>query len=321
MTSEIVERTLVLEAAPPLQRVEIIANEHSGSVGPGAAADAEAIALALGFTAHARAVEPHDLRAQLESAIATKPDLLVVIAGDGTANMAATLCGPDGPLLACLPGGTMNMLPRALYGSRDWKAALQAILSDGAVMPVSGGAVNGQPFHVAAILGNPALWAPAREAIRDGKFREALKRGVYAWRRAFQSKIHYTLDGDMHGKAEGLGLLCPIVSKGISNDTPALEAAAVNPPGMLAVLRLGLETLVLPFLSPMLGGDWRTSPYVRTSKCRTGHASGRRRVHAILDGEIVRLPKYVTISFTPVAFRALVAAGDKGRPEGGGAAI
>lgn len=319
--SATVERTTALRAAPLIHRVEIIANEHSGSVGPGAAAEAEAIARGFGVQANARAVEPHDLRTQLQAAIASKPDLLVVIAGDGTANMAATLCGPDGPLLACLPGGTMNMLPRALYGDRDWKTALHAILSDGAVMPVSGGAVNGQAFHVAAILGNPALWAPAREAIRDGKFREALKRAVYAWRRAFRSKIHYALDGDLHGRAEGLGLLCPIVSKGISNDTPALEAAAVNPPGMLAILRLGLETLVLPFLSPMLGGDWRTSPYVRTGECRTGHASGRRRVHAILDGEIVRLPKYVTISFTPVAFRALVAAGDRGHPEGGGAAI
>jgi diacylglycerol kinase family enzyme len=315
------EGTARLEPAPPLHHVEIIANEHSGSVGPGAAAEAAAIARTLGVAANARAVEPHDLRPQLEAAIASKPDLLVVIAGDGTANMAATLCGPDGPLLACLPGGTMNMLPRALYGGRDWKTALHAILSDGAVMPVSGGAVNGQPFHVAAILGNPALWAPAREAIRDGKLREALKRAAYAWRRAFRSKIHYALDGGMHGRAEGLGLLCPIVSKGISNDTPALEAAAVNPPGMFGILRLGLETLVLPFLSPMLGGDWRSSPYVRTAECRTGHASGRRRVHAILDGEIVRLPKYVAISFTPVAFRALVTAGDKGRPEGGDAAI
>ena len=315
------EEAARLRPAPMLRHVEIIANEHAGGVGPGAAAEAAAIVQALGVSCRANAAEPHDLRAQLEAAIASKPDLLVVIAGDGTANMAATLCGPDGPVLACLPGGTMNMLPRALYGGRDWKAALQAILSDGAIMPVCGGAVNGRPFYVAAILGNPALWAPAREAIRDGKFREALKRAVYAWRRAFRSKIHYALDGGMHGRAEGLGLLCPIVSKGISNDTPALEAAAVNPPGMFSILRLGLETLVLPFLSPMLGGDWRDSPYVRTAECRAGHVSGRRRVHAILDGEIVRFPKYVTISFTPVAFRALVVAGDKGRPEGGGAAI
>ncbi len=308
-----------LGPAPALRRVEIIANEQSGSVGPGAAAAAEAIARGLGVEARARAVAPRDLRAQLQAVVADKPDLLVVIAGDGTANMAATLCGPDGPLLACLPGGTMNMLPRALYGTRDWKTALSAILQDGAVMPVAGGEVNGQPFHVAAILGNPALWAPAREAIRDGKLHEAWRRAVYAWRRAFRSKLHYALDGDMRGKAEGVGLLCPLVSKGLDEHSPALEAAAVNPPGMLAVVRLGLESLVLPFLSPMLGGDWRANPFVKTGPVLQGHVSGRRRIHAILDGEIVRLPKYVTVRFVPVAFRALVVAADEGRPAGGAA--
>jgi diacylglycerol kinase family enzyme len=311
----------VLGVAPRLRRIQIIANEHSGSVGPGAAAEAESIAHGLGFDAEARAVAPHDLRAQLQAAVAVGPDLLVVIAGDGTANMAASLCGPDGPLLAPLAGGTMNMLPRALYGHRDWKSALRAILEDGAVMPVAGGDIDGNAFHVAAILGNPALWAPAREAIRDGKLREAVHRAVYAWRRAFRSKLHYALDGPMHGRAEGLGLLCPIVSQGISDDTLALEAAAANPPGMIGVLRLGVEALVLPSLSAAAGAGWRHSPYVRTGECTSGHASGRRHIHAVLDGEPIRLPKYVRIRFIPMAFRALVAASDKGRPEGGGASI
>lgn len=310
-----------LEPAPRLRRIEIVANEHSGSVGPGAAAEAEAIARDLGFEVHAAAVAPHDLRVQLQAAVDAGPDLLVVIAGDGTANTAASLCGPDGPLLAPLAGGTMNMLPRALYGQRDWKTALRAILEDGAVMPVAGGEVDGNAFHVAAILGNPALWAPAREAIREGKFGEAMQRALYAWKRAFRSKLHYALDGSMHGRAEGLGLLCPIVSQGISNDTPALEAVAANPPGMWAVLRLGVEALVLPSLSPGAGALWRHSPFVTTGQCTRGHASGRRQIHAVLDGEPIRLPRYVRISFNPVAFRALVVASDKGLPAGGGASI
>lgn len=310
-----------LEPAPPIRRIEIVANEHSGRVGAGAAEAAASIARDLGFDVNAQAVAPHALREQLAAALAGKPDLLVVIAGDGTANMAATLCGPNGPLLACLPGGTMNMLPRALYGDRDWRSALSAVLSDGAVMPVAAGQVNGVPFHVAAILGNPALWAPAREAIRQGRLHDAWKRSVYAWRRAFRSKIHYALGGDMHGKAEGLGLLCPLVSRAIGGEAPALEAAAVTPPGMFAVLRLGLDALVLPLLSPLLAGDWRANPFVKTAQCREGHASGRKHIHAILDGELVRLPKYVTIRFVPVSFRAMVVAADRGRPPGGGASL
>jgi diacylglycerol kinase family enzyme len=309
----------LLQPAPRLRRIEIIANEHSGSVGEGAAAQAEA--LARGLEVCARAVAPHDLRARLEEAVAAQPDLLVVIAGDGTANMAATLCGPTGPLLAPLAGGTMNMLPRALYGHRDWRSALRAVLEDGAVMPVAGGDVGGNMFHVAAILGNPALWAPAREAIREGRLREALRRALYAWKRAFRSKLHYTLDDVMRGRAEALGLLCPLVSQGISDDTPALEAAAANPPGMLGVLRLGVEALVLPALLPAAGAGWRHSPFVRTGQCTHGHASSRRHINAILDGEPIRLPKQVDIRFVPVAFRALVVASDGGRPPGGGPSI
>jgi diacylglycerol kinase family enzyme len=168
-------QTGTLERPSRLARIAIVANELSGSAGPGAAADAEAMARSLGFDdVQAKALDPGKLIEGLQEAVAAKPDLLIVIAGDGTANAAAELCGPGGPMVAPLPGGTMNMLPRALYGDRDWRTALHDILTDGRVRPVGGGEVDGRAFHVAAILGNPALWAPAREALRKGNLRKAL---------------------------------------------------------------------------------------------------------------------------------------------------
>src|ERR1700722_14013349 len=62
----------------------------------------------------------------VREAVASDPDLLLVLAGDGTARLAAELCGPDGPPLAPLPGGTLNMLPHALYGMTPWRVALEA---------------------------------------------------------------------------------------------------------------------------------------------------------------------------------------------------
>ena len=47
----------------------------------------------------------------------------VRLAGDGTARSVASKAKPDGPMIAPLPGGTMNMLPKALYGTGDWKLA------------------------------------------------------------------------------------------------------------------------------------------------------------------------------------------------------
>jgi diacylglycerol kinase family enzyme len=297
-----------------LGRIEIVANESSGSVGEGAAAEAQAIAEGLGYEVNARAILPHDLIASLKAAIAANPDLLVVIAGDGTANAAAELCGPDGPLLAPLAGGTMNMLPHALYGPQDWKSALHSILSDGRVRPVAGGEVEGHSFNVAAILGDPALWAPAREALRNGNIGKAIAYARYALRRTFSRKLRFTLDGAPHQKAEALALMCPLVSKGVPDDTPALEAVAIDPKSFGGVLRLGLHALLSPLIGPALGGDWRSDPAVTRGQCREGRAYARRHINAILDGEPIRLPKFVTIRFKPVAFRALVPAVDPHRP-------
>src|SRR5438105_416629 len=49
-------------------------------------------------------------------AAAHKPEVFVVLGGDGTIRTAAEACHRHGGYLIPLPGGTMNMLPRALYG-------------------------------------------------------------------------------------------------------------------------------------------------------------------------------------------------------------
>jgi diacylglycerol kinase family enzyme len=301
-------------ARPALSHIEIVANERSGGVGPGGAAEAEALVRALGFKATARVLDPDALTEGLKAALDARPDLLVVLGGDGTASAAAALTGPFGPLLAPLPGGTMNMLPHAIYGRRDWRSALRMILEDGCERPVGGGEVGGRRFYVAAVLGNPALWAPAREALRARQLWRAIDRALYAWRRCFRRKLRFSLDGAPHQKAEALALLCPLISRELPDDAGALEAAAIDPRSWGDVLRLGLEALLRPLIGPALGGDWRSDPTVTTGRCREGHAYARRHIHAIIDGEPVRLPRTVQIRFRPVAFRALAPAGDPHQP-------
>jgi diacylglycerol kinase family enzyme len=208
----------------------------------------------------------------------------------------------------------MNMLPHALYGRRDWKSALRMILEDGRERPVAGGEIDGRGFYVAAVLGDPALWAPAREALRAFRFWLAVDRAFYAWRRCFRRKLRFSLDGAPHRKAEALALLCPLISRELPDDAAALEAAAIDPRSWVEVLRLGLEALLRPLIGPVLGGDWRSDPAVTTGRCREGRAYARRRIHAIIDGEPVRLPRTVNIRFRPVAFRALAPAGDPHAP-------
>jgi len=278
-------------------RVEVVANIASGSVGKDAPAQAEAILAAHGVEGTVHAPAEGELNACLRAAIAAKPDAILVVAGDGTARAAAEMAGPDGPMIAPLPGGTMNMLPHALYGAIPWPEAMAACLTDGEARMISGGEINGRLFFVAAILGSPALWADAREAARAGRADLALMRAQRAIRRAFSSRLRYVLDGRPKGKTEALSLLCPLVSAELDANEQALEAAALDPSSALDIFRLGLNTMT---------GKWRDDPSVIVGRCRVGKVWAGGRIPAILDGEPVRLDDRVSIRFRPKAFRALV---------------
>jgi diacylglycerol kinase family enzyme len=110
---------------PRLAKVEVVANVASGGVGPDARAELERILGEFGITPHICTPTVGELIDCLRAGVDSGPDLLVVLAGDGTARAAAELAGPTGPLIAPLAGGTMNMLPHAVYGRRPWQEALR----------------------------------------------------------------------------------------------------------------------------------------------------------------------------------------------------
>lgn len=282
-----------------IRRVEVVVNPLSGSAGPDAVAEAERILTEAGVAGSVRVPGDGGVEACLRQALDAGPDLLAIVAGDGTARAAAEMAGADGPLVAPLPGGTMNMLPGALYGERDWKTALADILTDGVVKPVAGGEIEGQRFYVAAILGSPALWARARESAREGKLRLAILRARRAMRSAFSGRLRFSLDGAPRRKTEALVLMTPLVSKAMDETDGYLEAAALDPGNALEVFRLGFHAAQ---------GDWRSDPAVDAGRCKRGRAWAAGRIPAVLDGEPTILDAVSDFRFLPVAFRALVPA-------------
>jgi len=86
-----------------------------------------------------------------------KLEVLVVLGGDGTIRTAAETCAEKGPFLIPLPGRTMNMLPRALYGDVSWEDALKNALTAPSVKVLSGGRIADKHFFIAAIVRAPAL--------------------------------------------------------------------------------------------------------------------------------------------------------------------
>jgi len=278
-------------------RVEVVVNIASGSVGKDAPQQAEAILAAHGVTGSVHAPAEGELMTCLRAAMDRRPDAVLVVAGDGTARAAAEMAGPDGPMIAPLPGGTMNMLPRALYGDLAWPEAMAACLAQGEARMISGGEIDGHPFFVAAILGSPALWADAREAVRQGKVQLAVARAGRALRRAFSGRLRYVLDGRPKGKSEALTIMCPLVSTALDADERALEVAALDPTSALDIFRLGVSAVA---------GSWRDDPSVSVGRCRHGRVWAGGAIPALLDGEPVRLGDEAQIRFKSKAFRALV---------------
>jgi diacylglycerol kinase family enzyme len=92
-------------------------------------------------------------------------------------------CAETGPYLIPLPGGTMNMLPRALYGDVSWEDALKNTLTAPSAKVLSGGRITDKQFFIAAIVGAPALWAEPRESIREGDIVDAIQKGSVAFQR------------------------------------------------------------------------------------------------------------------------------------------
>ncbi|HEY2660019.1 MAG TPA: diacylglycerol kinase family protein [Caulobacteraceae bacterium] len=294
------------DVRPRLRRIQAVVNAASGSVGPEAAATLSALVAEHGYDLTVATPEPDEIEDAVRAAVGAAPDLVLVLAGDGTARLAAELCGPDGPLVAPLPGGTMNMLPRALYGNRPWPDALTSALEDGVERSICGGRVGQRAFYVAAILGSPALWGHAREAVRARKFQEAWRRAGYALRRAFTGELRYALDGGRRQEAEAMILINPVVSKSMEQET-ALEAAVLDMRDAREVFRLAFNGLV---------SDWRRDPGVTVTPCTQGRIWARRSIPAILDGEVQRLPRMAQIEFVPHAFRALAPPPGQDPPSG-----
>ncbi|MDO8799275.1 diacylglycerol kinase family protein [Phenylobacterium sp.] len=279
-----------------IRSIELIANTASGSVSAGAPDEARAILAEFGGQTNVCVPENGDLSGCLQAAIDRGPDLLVILAGDGTARAAAELCGMSGPMIAPLPGGTMNMLPKAVYGTTDWKAALRDTLEHGEERPLGGGMVDGRLFLVAAILGSGALLAPAREAVREGRPMLAFHRARRAWRRAFSGRLRYSLDGAGRGKAEAMTFMCPIASRALDDDDQFLEAAALDPAGVAEALRIGLHSVI---------GDWRDDPSVQSVACRQARVWASSGIPAVLDGEPARLKASVQVSWKSEVTRVL----------------
>ena len=228
-----------------------------------------------------------------------KLDVLIVLGGDGTIRTAAQGCTKEGPRLIPLSGGTMNMLPRALYGDVPWEDALKNTLRASSARMLSGGRVGDSLFFVAAIVGAPSLWAEARESIRGGDFVDAIEKGRMAFQYMFETKVQYRISRQMQGEAEALALICPLISEEMSDSEQALEAGVIDVNNAAEVIGLATAAAL---------GKWRDDRNVLLTKTKRVAVQSNKDIPAILDGERVNLGRRAEIDFVSKAVTVVVPA-------------
>jgi diacylglycerol kinase family enzyme len=243
--------------------------------------------------------EAKEMERSFAEAAGQKLEVLIVLGGDGTIRTAAEACAEKGSYLIPLPGGTMNMLPRALYGDVAWEESLKNTLAAPSLKVLSGGRIAGKQFLIAAIVGAPALLAEPRESIREGNIVDAIEKGSVAFRKMFETKIQYLIAGEMKGEAEAVALICPLISEQMSDSEQALEAAVIDVESAAEVIGL---------VSTAAFGKWRDHRNILLTRTKTMRVQSRNDIPAILDGEKINLGGSAEINFVPKAVTVLVPA-------------
>ena len=284
----------------PELKVGVIINTSSGSC------DLESEQKMLSILTGAGVVEPRTwcgegdkMEQFFTEAAGQKLEVLIVLGGDGTIRTAAEACAKKGSYLIPLPGGTMNMLSRALYRDVAWEESLKNTLAAPSLKVLSGGRIADKHFFIAAVVGAPALWAEPREAMRQGDIADTIEKGSVAFRKMFETKVQYLISGGMKGEAKGMALICPLISEQMSNSEQALEAAVVDVESAAEVIGL---------LSTAAFGKWRDHRNIVLAKTKRVSVQSSKDIPATLDGEIVNLGTSAEITFVSRALTVLVPA-------------
>ena len=281
-------------------KVGVIINTSSGGC------DLESEQKMLGILTGAGVVEPKvwcgeakEMDRFFAEAAEQKREVLIVLGGDGTIRTAAEACAEKGSYLIPLPGGTMNMLPRALYGNVSWEEALKKMLTAPSTKVLSGGRVANKRFFIAAIVGAPALWTQPRESMREGNIADAIKKGSVAFRRMFEAKVQYLISGGAKGETDGVALICPLISEEMSDSEQALEAAIIDVESAAEVIGLATTAAF---------GKWRDDRNILLTKTKRVNVQSSKDIPATLDGEKVNLRRSAEIDFVSRALTVLVPA-------------
>ncbi|WP_374524370.1 diacylglycerol kinase family protein [Sphingopyxis sp.] len=252
-------------------RPALVYNSQSGSHDPAIeAAIAEACRTA-GAPLAATFALPDDDIPDAAALRAKEIDLLLVWTGDGTINAAAIkAAGWDGAILP-LPGGTLNLLSKALHGDRPAPDILiDALGGKARRRPIPTVRSDGGEAFITVVAGPATRWAEVRETMRQDGIIEASRAAPEALEQMLNAP-GVRVAG--HDTAYPAVILTPTAA--------GVRADGILTEGSIDVLRHGLA---------WLGGDFRDGPSEAIATSETIVLKSDAPISLEYDGELAETP-------------------------------
>lgn len=261
-----------------MERLWFITNPNSGSATREKCEALEAVFEERGLVLAGRTGFPDQPIPAADELAAARVDTVVLFAGDGTINAAlCALVQWDGAFLI-LPGGTMNLLAKALHGDAEPAAIIHAAHEGGRQVALPYVKAGPHRAFVGLILGPAAHWAHAREAARKGRMARLFQAIRAAWRRTFGKGIRIAGVPGMEERYQAVF---------VTPAPDALEVAAIDARDWASIAQLGWNWLT---------GDWVAARAVTDRRAPWLRLRRRRPVLALFDGEPVTLDPDVVVA-------------------------
>lgn len=192
---------------------------------------------------------------------------LAIYAGDGTTNSALKqTAGWDGDVLI-LPGGTMNLLARALHGEQPCRSIIAEAARNRRTTKLNTVEIGQRIAYVGVIAGPTTSWARVRENARHTELADLVFNAI-------PTAISESLGGPQVG------------IQGDERRFPAIFAAPRDSSMALCGFTASSVGEVLSHASAWLGGDFREGPREDLGSARTATlVSEAETIGLLIDGE------------------------------------
>ena len=281
-------------------KVSVIINPLSRSVPKGGADELEAAVLAAGHDIQQLHCSSDRLEEGVQSAASSGADAVIAWGGDGTLACALTACGASGLPVLTLPGGTMNMLPKRLYGERTWHEILDRVLAAPTTETLAAGRIGDRRFYIAALFGRLTGLAETREAVRKGELRDAAQALVEGDVLDVETRLRLswaTRHGSPNASEQTISAVAAAVALR-SGPSPAFEVAAIDPGSTLELFATAIDAMI---------HGWKDAEPVEhdLSDSVVVHDLEGSEIPATLDGEQVSFTSPVRIELVAQAAQVL----------------